>query len=123
MPGQTSITPTWLCQPGATATCPITQVATCPTTALQTSLECPAAGCNAKDVSALCSSSCLFNWECTTPWQWVVCFLYQLPAETGTHEACLDTQCRYGASGREVSHFVYVVQQGVGISTLPVVPA
>ena len=53
VPGQTSITPTWLCQPGATATCPITQVATCPATALQTSLECPAAGCNAKDVRAL----------------------------------------------------------------------
>ena len=50
VPGQTSITPSWLCQPGAGAACPIDQVATCPATALQTSLECPSASCHALDV-------------------------------------------------------------------------
>ena len=52
VPGQTAITPSWLCQPGAGASCPIEQVATCPAAALQASLQCPSASCHAQDVRA-----------------------------------------------------------------------
>jgi hypothetical protein len=53
VPGQTAITPSWLCQPGAGASCPIDQVATCPAAALQASLQCPSASCHAQDVRHL----------------------------------------------------------------------
>ncbi|CAL8466100.1 g5636 [Coccomyxa elongata] len=50
VPGQSKITPTWLCQPKGGSTCAADQGAsTCSATDLQNSLQCPDNSCNAKD--------------------------------------------------------------------------
>lgn len=51
VPGQSKITPTWLCQPGGGSTCAgTTGAGTCSATDLQNSLQCPDSSCKAKNV-------------------------------------------------------------------------